>query len=420
MNSFEPFILILLPPIVATIVAILIICRKAAGMRPFPVHTSSKHHLVPRMICSAIGAIVLIAVGVVTWQEVQHCYISDDKGNTIVIHAPAKAIPPLPSVPKEAGPNGKVAINKTRLLCHLVIAELSPPGFRAIHAEEFEVQWPADRDKDFTKTFNLYGSKAAYSFTINSASSCQWKNRKMPTLELKGLKGGFRWERVIGRGSRSKGENSDFWASEHLCGPGTFNDPPNRLLSVAAGPSWNWHVFSFMTQVAEDDPLKEIPLAEFIRIRQDEMHRMAQRDIAMWRPFYQEVERIAGANRAFCPGFSLMVFIGISALFLLGAAIMISQVFSRRDRGLAFAGILTGVVLYVAVLDRMTLSIHLSHLTDPQAPLRDRLMACYQVPHTFFYRNKALREVEIIAKDPSIPEPLHNLARKTAILLKSG
>jgi len=115
------------------------------------------------------------------------------------------------------------------------------------------------------------------------------------------------------------------------------------------------------------------------------------------------------------PGLALAGHIGISALLLMLAALLLTQLFARRS--LAFVGVLAAVVLYVAALDRLALGTHLSHLRDPGEPVRARITACCHASDTFFYRKTALARVRAVADDPQTPLALRDVARGAARFL---
>jgi len=95
--------------------------------------------------------------------------------------------------------------------------------------------------------------------------------------------------------------------------------------------------------------------------------------------------------------------------------LLLSQLFVRR--GLAYAGVLACIVLYVAVLDRAVLAAHLDRLEDGQAPLPARLTACQQLPYTFFFRETALGRLTAVSEDDSAPEQLRTRAGALALEL---
>jgi hypothetical protein len=72
-------------------------------------------------------------------------------------------------------------------------------------------------------------------------------------------------------------------------------------------------------------------------------------------------------------GFHLMNHMRGSFVLLIIAALFLSQCFARR--GLAFAGILAFCVLYVAVLDRADLAMHVSKLESKNLSIETRIAA---------------------------------------------
>ena len=95
-------------------------------------------------------------------------------------------------------------------------------------------------------------------------------------------------------------------------------------------------------------------------------------------------------------------------LTLLIAVALLTQVFTRR--GVAFALILAGTILYVAALDRAVLATHLSRLDNASAPVAERKIACAEATGTFFYGKTAIERFDAVVKDPGAPMALRELA----------
>jgi hypothetical protein len=174
-------------------------------------------------------------------------------------------------------------------------------------------------------------------------------------------------------------------------------------LSVVTGATRDLQAFAFVAVVADDDPLKAVPLDEFLQSRQPELAGLL-RDSSR----HSKNSRHDYSDNVPARGFALAGHIGASSLLLFVAAILFAQLFTRRN--LAFAGVLAGVVLYVAALERIALGVHLSKLADPQAPISSRLTACREAPGTFFHRGTARRELQSVAADTKAPPALRAAA----------
>ena len=124
----------------------------------------------------------------------------------------------------------------------------------------------------------------------------------------------------------------------------------------------------------------------------------------------------ASSGRETGPGAALVGQLGLSSFLLLVAVGLIAASFKRRRLALVVA--MFGAVLYVAALDRAALAVHVSHLSRPTASIEDRVTACRQAKHTFFYRETALREMEAAAKDAGTPEPVRLAAEESVKTLQ--
>ena len=102
----------------------------------------------------------------------------------------------------------------------------------------------------------------------------------------------------------------------------------------------------------------------------------------------------------------------------MAAAVLLAQIFKRR--GLAFAGVLTLVILFVAALDYSVLDTHLEHMNDTDASLTTRTTACWQASGSFFYSNTALLEIEAVAENDGAPKVLRDKAALAAYQLRKS
>ncbi len=128
-----------------------------------------------------------------------------------------------------------------------------------------------------------------------------------------------------------------------------------------------------------DDPLQTVPIEQFVQDK---------RAVLEHGGIYGMPSTWVGNMENIPAGFvRLSVHLGITILVLLAAAGLLAQLFRRRD--LALTGLLLGMVLYVAAVDRGLLAYDMSRLADPQEPLQVRLVACSRAGATFFYKDTA-------------------------------
>ncbi|MFH1739521.1 MAG: hypothetical protein ABIH23_10985 [bacterium] len=394
MVAWSGILIILVIPV---ILFLLIVPYRRAAMGKYRVspRRPRNRHISIRIICGTAGVALLVAVGIGTWKEVQRCYADFSTDETLVLHVPTK---PVPITHSEAGEENTDETEKGRFLFHVVFTD---SGLIPLHAEEFELYWPQDRNRKYGNSFGLDELSIKYSFILNP-NPPRVRNINATVLEQLCLERvfHFQWERhgisavrMCTLESLDGGYLADF-------GGGVRQ---NRLFSIAPSLYPVVYGFYFIKQVAEDDPLRDTTLAEFVQMHFEKFHepsgdgtqrRIPQRPSQEW---------------DFMRGLALVFHLGFSSVVALLAAFLLTQVFARRS--LAFVGILALVILYVAILDRTALNMHISRLTDPQATVSTRLAACEQAKYTFFHRKTALEQIRALAEDQEIPEQLRNAAR---------
>ncbi len=380
------------------VLAVALLATRRSGLWMAPGRRPRKRHIVTRIICAALGALILGAVAVGTWQDVRRCYEPGEKAEVLTVHVPAR---PAPSLPAPLAGEFGAEIERARLLVHFMVVDVSSGRFRPLHIEEDEIKWPEDRGRTYGTSFELDAIKVEYGFSIDALRARRAEPGKPPFLEPRGNMHVSHQDRYR-RGSRSGGfakEGVSHWRQLRAARP-----PSNRPLSIVPGtPPSEIRAFFVVTRVAEDDPLKEVPATEFLESREGAMREAMSKSGGG-----EIVPRFGRLKRAVSmPGVALAAHIGISSLLLLVAAILLTQLFTRRS--LAFAGVLAAVVLYVAVLDRAALAAHLSRLRDPQASVETRLSAATQATTTFFYQETAQAALDEARKAEASSVPLREV-----------
>lgn len=390
-------IVVLLVIVVTAVVVGLVVARGVARPRG---RQPRKRHLVVRIICGALATLILGAVGVGTWQTVRGCYPAADPAASPP--PPTLATPTMPVAPPEI-PAGKrrVELESVRLLHQLVLVDLTHGAPRVVHVGERELLWPRDR-----RAIELLSAETAtYEVSDSLSVSEVYARRTGETVVIEAW-GESRLRYRSGHRSGSSSSSGQITLGEARLRERlrTQRAPSKDPLSIAAGPivSERICVFTAVTLVAEDDPLRRIAASDWLAAHDAELRDAAELF------FERDSAGIAKARTAL-PGLSLAIHVGLSSLLLLVAAGLLTQLFARRT--LAFVAVLTFVVLYAAVLDRAALRSHLTRLADAEAPMATRMTAARQASDTFFYRASARERLEAIAGADAQPEALRREAR---------
>jgi hypothetical protein len=330
-------------------------------------------------------------MGVCAWKDFRECYHSG-----LTVQVPAR---PGPILPKSF-----VDFKQGRAIIHFVFMESMIKPAIPVYVKAFTVNWPGDKEKKFSDSFNSGGLKIKYSFSVNlhpsgSSDAAYYTGGSVTNLEI-----GF-----VGIPSYS--------LVQYL---------PQRLQMLV-----------FATPLADDDPLRAVNLDTFEDLYKAKMARMVyptqsqplgdnssfplrMRSDVIDLDFEQNDHGRHQENQAGSPyiPIALATYWGGSAVVFLLAAGLLSQVFSRRH--LALAGMMVIVLLYVAGLDRAVLNAHSTRLNDAKASMRVRLLACRQMQNTFFYRHTAQRQLGIVIADKQTPPAVSDMARSIQGRLMNG
>ena len=387
-------ILVLLLIVAAVIVVIVVAARGFGRVR---MRQPRKRHLVVRIICGALGALILGAVGVGTWQTVRDCYPAVEAPAMLTLAMPTTVVVP-PEIP--AGEHG-VDLESARLLHQLVIVDLAQGTPRVAHVGEQELLWSRGRQA----MQKLSAKTVTYDVdeSLSVGQVCARRMGENVVIEAYGqlsLRGRSR------QGSQGFDSSGPIVLGEARLRRqlGVPHAPSKEPLSTASGPIARERlcVFIAVTLVAEGDPLRRIAASDWLVAHDAELREAADE-------FAQNDNAGIVKARTPLPGLSLAIHLGLSSLLLLVAVGLLTQLFARRT--LAFVGVLTLVVLYAAVLDRSALASHLARLADADAPVATRVTAARQASDTFFYRATASERLEAIVADDTQHEALRRDAR---------
>ncbi len=179
-------------------------------------------------------------------------------------------------------------------------------------------------------------------------------------------------------------------------------DMRGNPLSLTHPAPQHYFVTSVFTVLRPDDPLRNVHLLDFLpplsvhsRYTKEQYSHPYQLYLPEY--LYEDVPGTAAhlGYRYLAPGgLGLLRHLGLTSLLLIAAAVLLAQVFRRRD--LAMAGLLLAMVLFVAGWDRGTLAYDLARLNDPAAPLSVRLAGCCRADQTFFYGRTARNAVRYV------------------------
>ena len=390
------------------VLAVVLLLRRLA---PWPgLRRPRKRHVVTRIVCGALGVGIIVAICAGSWLQVQRPY--DATGVPEQVTMPARSMETMFPGLK---PGQQVELKQARLLVDFLIVDVSTPVLRTVHFDQRELQWKrSDRSSNvIADKLRIGGSEVEYSFDLSK-------------LYVVRDEAGLVFLKVTGGGSYVYHGPDYFWSG----GSGTISsggyigrsglidsfDMPtprrgvHRALSVVPGSLMPYGgdalCMSFVTLAAEDDPLRKADLADYI----------AHRSTAIW----SEVQGKMGRRRSLLvavhglttevpsPGAALADHIGVVAVLLVAATLLLAQLFTRRKA--ALVAISTALVLYVAAVDRIGLEAHLGRMESTGNSTHIRMTGCVQATTTFFWRDTARRHIAAVAADANNPAPLRKLA----------
>jgi hypothetical protein len=359
-----------------------------------------RRRLVTRIVCGSLAALILVAVAAATYVGFGRIYAAGESAS-VKVHAPTGPAPEFSSIP--TAPRW-VPIKKARLLAHLVVVHRSHEGFTVVQAEESQVRWPEDREREIPLLLTVPGTGVRGNLTFK-----ELYKEQAGGLIAKGRS--YVWYSTP-RSTGSWSGKFDVRGVDQL-GRMPGASVSKTPLSVIPARAAEEHLLLFVTPVAEDDPLAEVPLSEFAGPRMETIRRQITRRKTPG--LHLRVSRSAVRFG----GFALAAHIGgWSGVLLLVAAVLLTQLFTNRS--LAFPGMLAAAILYVAVLDRAVLSGHLSRLEEPEESLATRLTACAHMRYTFLYRRTARERLQATADDGSQPEELREFATEVELTLDTS
>lgn len=341
-----------------------------------------------RIASGVLGAALLAAVTFGTIQTVRQAYAPIP-----VLTGQMMRVPTRPANLEALGEDGLTA--PLKLLVDLLVIDTRYHTPQPVYVKQFELLWPATGVAE--ATFRAGDTPCRFDLLINKLEVWQESTdgKIIPRLGATGH-ASLRWDGPWGmtydtsRTVRWR-ETEPLW----LGGPST-NEYLSSVLSVTP-PTRAWYACIMMiTPAAVNDRLKEVSIEQYAQTHPG--LGIGNMRGSIWTSG-------SWARQGMPPGgLRLAHYLGMPALVLLAAAVLVSQVFCRRD--LAFVGMALGIVLYVAAFDRLLVSYDLSRLLDSNQPLQARLIATGRLAGTFFYRHTATAGLSDVIRQEADKTPL--------------
>jgi len=402
----------LAPIIVVICLATLVLAFRFRGRWFIPRRRrAKKRHLVTRLVCGLLGAGIVAAVGVGTWQTVRAAY-APPRGAGVAVRAPTLPPPPVPVPPRRGREQD---IPDARVLVTFLIADRAGGMCRPVHSEQFDVRLPADKGHKYGAAFRFPHLRGYYRFTIDRVFAAR-SDGDGGEVFYDGS------DEFHVRSFDSSSHGSGFYRHRGTVGhlgalyvgeaAKALSDP----LSVVPPVRRQYDAFVVRTLLAAGDPLKDVPLAEFVAGRRESL-KAAAADDDTWRPYSRRRRQPAVSDLpAGVGGIRLAAHVGVAGLLLVVATLLLAQLSTRRAA--VWVVLIIAATAYTVALDRAALAEHLSVLSNAATPLADRLTACDQAGRTFFYRQTALTALARQAGDAGAPAALRDAARHGAEELK--
>jgi len=358
--------------------AVLVVMASLGRLQPArkPGPPSSRRRFV-RLACGAAAAGLAVLMATVTIGDASSAYGTPE---FLDLRLPASGTPDLdrqPGAPQEG-----------RFLLHMILAESGDGLIRAIRGKTEEVRWTGSPGP-------------AVSDRLSRGISCLSYEVRLERMSVDSKSGALR--AIAHSEIQTSGLGSHSLVSRSLEFPAVqtamrFDSSRNFSFQGMSRPSM---VLLFdLTALREDTPLRQATVEEVLALRGREL----------WEAKISKEGTEARINRLLgAPGASFLFHIAPAVLPFIVLAILLTLVFPRSSTGLARS--LTCLVLFVGMLDALTLRVHTSHLRDIQAKEEERLIACAHVRSTFFFERSAREALDAVIQAPASPERLKRSAR---------
>lgn len=397
-TSMTGFIIIPALLIITVMIMGLLLVRRLSG-RPAGFRPSTGRSPFVRIVCAVLGGGILVTVAIASWHDAHGPYRTADACAALT----QKASPsphPTADLDLDAVPGLRKPMVSARFLLRVFIGPATPAGFSACYRQEWDVRWSGQEQPAFTGAWSGDGAQVEYSFTLRDLMDAQITDRKGRIQQILIGNGDFRCDYRMGLTQGCVEEGFGLSEAGHVIDLGRGSQAAGRPFSITPPSAGSLILFATLTPLQEAETLAEQPVVGFLAAYQERLMARTQRS---------DFDR---GQHIPMRGLALAAHLGLVTLLLLTAAFLLTQCF--RNRQLALAGALFGVVLFVAALDRVVVGVHLQRLGDPQASIEQRLLAGHCLRGSFFHRVTAWRHVQAIMTDAKSPESLRTALARVA------
>lgn len=351
----------------ASLLLVLILVAVAAAVLAFwlfpnrarrRLQQAAPRHWVLRVLGAVWLLGTLAAIGWFTWRD----HAPGDGGGSAVL------TPTLPLKPLPAGEEyGQVDPGPCQLIISLVL--LDEASRLPLWGTSEVCRWPEDQGREIRIDASPAGVSCDSRFEISNFMR-MGRDRGL-TVQGRMRMQGNTWSRSGGMG--------DAMEMIHLEGLGFRLGGMRHPLGIVPRNKGRLLVAYCISRAEAGDPLRPVPLGEWLAAFPPEQ-------------IDGEVDRFGGGSYGSAdtpPGARMLSYVGPAAFLLLLAAIAGAQCF--RWRGIAFTGLLAGMVLFAGGLDYAVMRMHAARALDENLNPDLRRAAFHQADQTFFHQAAARR-----------------------------
>jgi hypothetical protein len=281
---------------------------------------------------------------------------------------PTLALKPLPAGEEY----GQVDPGPCRLIISLVL--LDKASRLPLWGASEVCRWPEDRGREIRIDAGPAGVSCDSRFQIDNFLR-MGRDRGLTVQGRMSMRGST-WSRSGGLG--------DAMEEIHLESLGSRLGAMRHPLGIVPRNEGNLLVGYCISRAEADDPLRPVQVGEWLAGFPPEQ-------------IDAEVDRFGGGayGSDISPGARMLSYVGPAAFLLLLAAIAGAQCF--RWRGIAFTGLLAGMVLFAGGLDYGVMRMHAARALDENLSPYLRRAAFHQAGLTFFHQAAARRLLDEVA-----------------------
>ncbi len=381
------FALILLGLVVVAIIYVTYFWKQSTSSRQ-----PQKRSWITRVVCGGLGSVILLGLGWVTWIDATGTYTNS---SDVSVPVPSKTPQPIS---RENQSTTGIPEDHSRFLVHSVLFDDIGKIMTPVDLRSFIVNFSADQPSPSVVSFRVPSISGDVKYEIDPPRSGPGKRFNMRVK--------YRFDSPSYVNSSEK--HIEFQDRESVK---TFRQSIEWFsredvmdqVSLAPKIETPLKLILIVTRLHPDDPLKKTGIEGFRNQYQDVLNNKKSRgsqsesgakngDASPSHPDIQfhygsKTNRVRGGG-----GFALAEHLGWGFVLLIISALLFSQLFVRRP--LAFAGCLALVVLFSAACDYLVQTYHLSKLNSDESTVSRRAKAAHHVRSTFFFRDRARRNLE--------------------------